>query len=176
MGDTGPFEFRPVTDSPLHIRPAAEADIPAITLLNLRAAPHVNIVNEAFFRQWIADAAYFRVAERNGALAGLLIAHTANADYDSLNFQWFRERYDAFVYVDRIVVAESARRAGIGTALYNDLADFARPHAPRITCEVNLRPPNETSVRFHERHNFREVGQQDTENGNKTVSLMERAL
>lgn len=165
-----------MTESPPRIRPAAEADIPAITLLNLRAAPHVNIVNEAFFRQWIADAAYFRVIEQNGSLAGFLIAHTADADYDSLNFQWFREHYDAFVYVDRIVVAEPSRRNGIASALYDDLAEFTRPQAPRITCEVNLRPPNETSMRFHERHHFREVGQQETENGNKTVSLMERVL
>jgi hypothetical protein len=34
-----------------------------------------------------------------------------------------------------------------------------------LTCEVNLRPPNEGSLRFHRRLGFREVGRQETPYG-----------
>lgn len=49
--------------------------------------------------------------------AGML-AMDQDADYASPNFQRFRARYPRFVYVDRIVVAQSARGRGYaGSAL-----------------------------------------------------------
>ena len=52
-------------------------------------------------------------AQRIGEVDAFLLAFDQSADYDSPNFLWFRERYPRFVYVDRIVVAASARtRAG----------------------------------------------------------------
>ena len=41
-----------------------------------------------------------------------------------------------------------------------------------LCCEVNVRPRNDASLRFHHSIGFREVGQQDTDGGNKTVSLL----
>lgn len=41
-----------------------------------------------------------------------------------------------------------------------------------LFCEVNLRPRNDPSREFHEAIGFREVGQQDTDGGDKRVSLM----
>ena len=35
-----------------------------------------------------------------------------------------------------------------------------------------MRPRNEASLLFHHSIGFREVGQQDTDGGNKTVSLL----
>ena len=54
------------------------------------------------------------------------------------------------------------------------------PHFPRrffgfslgLTCEVNTVPPNESSMRFHERYGFRTVGTQTLEDGCKKVALM----
>ncbi|MCP5368197.1 MAG: GNAT family N-acetyltransferase [Hyphomicrobiales bacterium] len=120
-----------------------------------------------------ADTAdYFKVAEDGGAIAGFLIALTPGADYASPNFLWFRDRYAQFVYCDRILVAPAAKGRGLGRALYGDLAAFAAGRAPRITCEVNLRPPNPESLAFHARLGFREVGRQQTEGGAKEVALM----
>ncbi len=64
----------------------------------------------------------------------------------------------------------------IGQRLYRDLEDFARPVAPTMTCEVNLRPPNPDSLRFHRQFGFVEVGRQETEGGAKEVVLMEKEL
>jgi len=45
-----------------------------------------------------------------------------------------------------------------------------------MTCEVNLRPPNEGSMHFHQRLGFRQVAEQESEGGTKTVALLVRQL
>src|SRR5262245_869301 len=55
-----------------------------------------------------------------------LIAFDQDSAYDSPNFLWLRERYGNFVYVDRIVVAERARKLGYGRALYEHVISEAR--------------------------------------------------
>jgi predicted GNAT superfamily acetyltransferase len=45
-----------------------------------------------------------------------------------------------------------------------------------LCCEVNVRPRNDASLEFHQSIGFREVAQQDTDGGNKTVSLLELRL
>jgi len=45
-----------------------------------------------------------------------------------------------------------------------------------MTCEVNIRPPNESSMRYHEIHGFRQVASQETEGGKKMVAMMEKVL
>ncbi|HSH41227.1 MAG TPA: GNAT family N-acetyltransferase, partial [Arenicellales bacterium] len=73
-------------------------------------------------------------------------------------------------------VGEDHRRAGFGQALYADLLAWAEGRTPRLACEVNTRPANEPSMRFHRQLGFEPVGIQDTDGGRKTVSLMIREL
>jgi uncharacterized protein len=54
-----------------------------------------------------------------------LLALDQGADYDSLNFFWFRSRYQRLVYVNRIVVAASAQGRGCARRLYHDLFEHA---------------------------------------------------
>lgn len=142
--------------------------------LNECALPHVNSVPRSYFREQIGTDAYFRAVHVNNEPVAFVLAMTEAADYDSLNFLWFRERFARFVYIDRVVVGVSHRRAGLGELLYTDLLEWARRRAPRVTCEVNLRPSNEPSFLFHVRQGFGSVGTQETEGGRKTVSLLVR--
>lgn len=156
-----------------------DIDPPSITVvraINEEALPHVNSVPSAYFSARLLDGSYFRGVYHEGRPAAFLLAMDETADYDSLNFLWFRGRYPRFVYIDRIVVVPDHRRAGLGGLLYNDLLAWARGRTPRLACEVNLRPPNEPSLRFHERQGFRPVGTQETDGGRKTVSLMLREM
>lgn len=106
----------------------------------------------------------------------LLIAFDQNADYDSPNFLWFRDRYDQFVYVDRIIVASEARGKGLARQLYAQLFDLARDAGhERVTCEVNSDPPNPASDAFHAAEGFAEAGHALLGNG-KTVRYMARPL
>ena len=45
---------------------------------------------------------------------------------------------------------------------------------PRLACEVNLEPPNEPSMRFHERHGFARVGEQPVDG--KIVAMLVKEL
>lgn len=161
---------------PYLIRDIDAPSIAAVHEMNEAALPHVNSVSTAFFSARMHDGSYFRAAYDGDRPAAFLLAMDETADYDSLNFLWFRSRYRRFVYIDRVVVAPDHRRAGLGRMLYADLAARAGGWTPRLACEVNLRPSNEPSLRFHERQGFRPVGTQDTDGGLKTVSLMTREL
>lgn len=102
----------------------------------------------------------------------LLLAFDQDADYDSPNFQWFRERYPRFVYVDRVAVAAAARGAGLARTLYRDLFRTARDAGHReIVCEVNIEPPNPASDAFHASLEFAEVGRALLGNGKQVRYL-----
>jgi predicted GNAT superfamily acetyltransferase len=117
------------------------------------------------------------VARRVGAADALLLTFDQAADYDSPNFLWFRERYDAFVYVDRIVVSDAARGRGLARRLYDDLFAAARAAGhTRIFCEVNSDPPNPASDAFHAALGFVPVGTAQIHEGEKTVTYLERHL
>ncbi|MDJ0940620.1 MAG: GNAT family N-acetyltransferase, partial [Woeseiaceae bacterium] len=73
-------------------------------------------------------------------------------------------------------VAEHARRLGLASRLYDDFRAALPETVAVMTCEVNLHPPNDSSMRFHERKGFRTVGTQQTEGGKKEVALMELRL
>jgi uncharacterized protein len=106
-----------------------------------------------------------------------LIALDNTAPYQNPNFAWFKEAYPSFVYIDRIIVAESARGQGIARLLYEDL--FAAAHSagvPRIVCEVNSEPPNPASDAFHLAMGFEKVGQAVLYNGAKTVNYFAKNL
>lgn len=117
------------------------------------------------------------LARRVGLDDALLIAFDQDAAYDSPNFLWFRERYDRFVYVDRIVVAEKARGRGLARVLYEALfeAALAAGHV-RVVCEVNSDPPNPGSDAFHAALGFAEVGAAVLPGGKKAVRYFERGV
>lgn len=117
------------------------------------------------------------LARRVGVADALLLTFDQDADYDSPNFLWFRARYPTFVYVDRVVVADSARGRGLAKGLYDDLfaAAEAAGHA-RIVCEVNSDPPNPASDAFHAALGFVPVGTAEIHGGKKTVTYLERRL
>jgi predicted GNAT superfamily acetyltransferase len=117
------------------------------------------------------------LARRIGELDAFLLALDQDADYDSPNFLWFRARYPRFVYVDRIVVASSARGRGHARRLYDDLFEHARRAGQqRVVCEVNAIPPNPESDAFHAALGFVEVGTASIHGGSKTVRYLLRRL
>lgn len=159
-----------------HIHAVDPESIPAVHAMNEDALPHVNSVTSGYFLSQLDNGSYFRAVYAAGAPVAFLLAMDETADYGSLNFLWFRSRYDRFVYIDRVVVSPTHRRAGLGGRLYADLEQWARGRTPRLACEVNIRPANDPSRRFHEELGFAPVGSQDTDGGRKTVSLMIREL
>ncbi len=153
-----------------------ESDLDEILNLNEEVVPAVNSIPIEQMRWFAEHAAYFRVVIADYQLASLLIGLRPGTSYESLNYLWFCEHYKDFAYIDRIAVASHARRQGLATKMYNDFKESVSDSVEVMTCEVNLRPPNESSMQFHERYGFSQVASQTTEGGSKEVALMVKTL
>lgn len=157
---------------PVNIRELAEDDLDTVLALNNANVPEVNELDRAELDRLVAISRRSLVAEVDGMFAGYCVVFAPGADYASVNYAWFSRSYDDFAYLDRIAVTPAARRHGVGRAMYRALVDEFTGQYARLCCEVNLRPLNQRSLDFHHQIGFREVGQQDTDGGSKTVSLL----
>lgn len=152
------------------VGPAGEA----LLALNNAHAEELSWLEPARLAHLVSEAF---VARRIGVADALLLTFDQAADYDSPNFLWFRERYPAFVYVDRVVVDDGARGRGLARRLYDNLFVAARLAGhERIVCEVNSDPPNPASEAFHAALGFVAVGTATIHGGKKTVTYLERTL
>jgi predicted GNAT superfamily acetyltransferase len=157
------------------IRDAGVDDLDVVLELNGAAGVSVAPLDRPALLDYFATAGYFRVAERDGRVAGFLIGTDHGASVGNAGFRWFRERHPSFVYIDRIVVAEPFRGHGLGRVMYADLASYAEVRVPVLGCQVSLDPPDSASLLFHATLGFHEVAQLTTRGGTR-ISVMERAL
>lgn len=162
--------------APLTIRDTSLADLGDALALNNANVPALNELDAAEIERLVAMSLVSLTAEVDGAFAGFCITFPPGVDYGSLNYGWFSRRYTEFAYLDRIAVDPTFRRFGVGRAFYAELRQRLSATTPVLLCEVNVRPRNDASLHFHHSIGFREVGRQDTDGGNKTVSLLELAL
>lgn len=158
----------------MEIRTLQPADLDACVALNNDSIPAVSEADASKMQRLVDESLLSLVVEDNDEIVGFCINFGPGADYSSVNYRWFCDRYDDFAYLDRIVVAPTARSAGIGASLYAAVEDHVAGR-PWLFCEVNLRPRNDGSLRFHERLGFVEVGQQETDYG-ILVSMLAKSL
>lgn len=103
--------------------------------------------------QRLIDRAYF--VETKGELDAFLITMSHNSPHDGINFSWFKQRFDSFAYIDRIITAPHARGQGLAKALYLELmAQAKKDGIDMVCCEINHTPPNPGSVAFHQKLGF----------------------
>ena len=157
------------------IRDLMPSDLPEAVAINNANVPAVNLADEPMLANLLAQSVVALGAEPagGGPLAGFCLVIGPDADYGSQNYRWFNEHYDDFMYLDRVAVADWARNGGIGTAMYAEVE--RRATSKLFALEVNLRPRNDGSLRFHHRLGFEEVGQQETDYG-VLVSLLAKPL
>ncbi|MCP4300110.1 MAG: GNAT family N-acetyltransferase [Gammaproteobacteria bacterium] len=160
----------------MKITDVSAEDLDDVLRLNQDSVPHVSSVDLATMEWFAANAYYFRVANLQGKLAGFLIGMLPGLPYDSPNYRWFSRNYDDFGYVDRVAVSPTVRRLGVASRLYEDFAATLDGEVNVMTCEVNIRPPNESSMRYHVNLGFVQVATQETEGGKKEVALLEMKL
>jgi len=151
---------------------AYEKDYPAIVKLNDVAVEFTSPMDLKRLGFLAALAAYFRIAMSDDQTVAFLLAMKDGVPYQNDNYEWFSSRYQKFLYIDRVVVAEEFQGSGIGTQLYQDIFSYARQEEiPILTCEINAVPPNDVSAAFHARLGFSEVGSQWICEGQKKVSM-----
>jgi predicted GNAT superfamily acetyltransferase len=151
------------------IEPSDHANVLALNEANVEAlAP----MDEARLLELDKLADRFDVIDVDGRFGGFVITFAPGSAYDSENYRWFAERHDRdFYYLDRIVLADEHRRRGLGSFVYDELEQVARPYG-RLALEVNLVPRNDVSLAFHDRRGYVEVGRLGDEA--HRVSLMEK--
>jgi predicted GNAT superfamily acetyltransferase len=158
------------------IRDVREHELESVLELNNGAGTGILSLEMDRLRFCFDQAAYFRVAEVDGVLVGFLIGFDQTANYSSSNYQWFRQHYPAFLYIDRVVVARAQRRSGLGRVLYADVTSFAEVRWPLLVCEVFLEPRNDAVLLFHGTYGFQGVGQRVMQETGLRVSMLVKDL
>ena len=148
------------------------ADLDVVHLINQENVPAVGTETRETIEQIFDLCSMALVAEDDG-IRGFCMVLPPGTTYGSPNYLYFCDNYDDFVYLDRVAVTASHQRRGIGPLLYREVE--ARAAAQWFTLEVNVKPLNEGSLRFHAREGFVEVDQMETRPG-KIVSLMVKRL
>ena len=148
-------------------------DIDKIIKINELSVPAVNSISRNKFEWFIKNSIYFKLIESPGyEIKGFLLVLNQAIDYESLNYNWFKQRNKKFVYIDRISILDKFKRNGLGRMLYQDLEIRVKSDYDIIACEYNLKPMNHESEKFHKSTGFKQVGELITHNGNKEVALM----
>lgn len=165
-----------MSQSELEPRLFVAADIDSALELNNANSPSVGEIDRSQL-EFLIEHSLYSFAIGTAQLHAFCITFAPGAPYTSVNYKWFSRKYSDFVYLDRIVVRENMRNQSLGAKLYAAVEQRMLKDrcAPLLTCEVNLKPPNLGSIRFHNRIGFSEVGQQDSKPG-LTVSLLAKTI
>lgn len=121
-----------------------QKNIPALGSLN--NLKHVKeIYNHSQF------VAIFIVQEK---FVGFAFIMDFKSDYKSLNYKYFKKKFNNFLYIDRVAFKEEFQRKGYGTKLYNEIYKIANNSDFPLCCEVNTIPLNKQSLDFHHKFGF----------------------
>ena len=156
----------------MELRELAHHDVASIWSINEQGLPGTGQVSEHELTNLLDLSALSLGVFREGELLGFVICLPPQKSYGSLNYAWFNQRFDAFLYVDRIAVAHEHRGHGIGSMLYEHVIALSHELAVPVAAEVNVLPPNPGSMRFHERFGFKEIG--ELHHKEKSVSMLLR--
>jgi uncharacterized protein len=154
-------------------REVRRADWATLLALNAASVHELSELDEERLEFILSLAHRSLVVESAGEVVAFALAIGPDSRYDSRNYRWFAARFERFLYLDRIAVAESARRRGIGAQLYDAMEDAAASFG-RMVCDVNIVPPNDGSLAFHAARGYRQVGR--LPHPEKVVALLSKEL
>ncbi len=147
--------------------------LPVLHRLNQDHALELSSLTLEAFTDVVGRSSYARTIGGDGMLLGF----DHKADYNSVNFLWFLERYETFAYVDRIVISPSRRGEGFARRFYEDFFDWAREAGlKRVVAEYNSEPFNAASAAFHTKMGFEPIEDMVMEGRGKTVRYVVREL
>lgn len=161
----------------IKIRDYTASDADLIVSLNHQSVAVLSAMDDQRFNLLREKSDVLWIAEHHQQPVGFLMGFCEGSHYDSVNYQWFNQRYDSFVYIDRVVVGAEARGSGIGSAFYKRLDQWAQQQNKEyLTAEVDIIPPNPGSLNFHNRQGFKQIGEQVYGDPEKKVTMLEKAL
>jgi len=108
-------------------------------------------------------------------IIGFILLMREGSSYKSENYKFISSQYDKFLYVDRIAIQSNYRRRGLAETIYKKAINDAKRLGLDLLCEVNTRPRNDTSLAFHGKMGFTEIGTQDFKK-NSVVYLCKKLI
>ncbi len=158
----------------MNVRMIKEEDFPQVIAMNNDFVPAVTLLDHKKLMELKDQAQYIWIIEFENSICGFSIILPPGASYDSDNYRWFSDRYSDFQYLDRVVIASEYQRKGLGRKVYDHW--FAHSKGLPLLLEVNIKPMNEGSIKFHQKMGFLVAGEQDTEGGKKRVQYFVKEL
>ena len=161
-----------------NVRNIEIADLARVLEINNANTPGVSELTMSELETDIENCLHaLAIDNEHGEVCAFCITFAPDAPDAGANHQWFADRFESFVYLDRIAIDSTHQNRGFGALLYQaveqrmlDLAEHSL-----LCCEVNLEPPNPGSLRFHKRIGFAEVGQHSPQQG-YVVSLLQKVI
>ncbi|MAI03070.1 MAG: GNAT family acetyltransferase [Gammaproteobacteria bacterium] len=142
--------------------------------LNQDLIPMVGSLNSSSeLKNLIDESSNSFYIEKKGKLAAFIVCFREKSEYRSLNYRHFDHKYEKFLYIDRVGVRKTHRNKGIGAYLYEHIFNINEENKLPICAEVNIKPRNEISLRFHEKMGFKETSER-TINSNYKVKYVEK--
>ena len=147
--------FQPV------VRNIEIADLPRVLEINNANTPGVSELTFTELETDLENSLHaLAIDNEQGKVCAFCITFDPGAPDAGDNHRWFAERYESFVYLDRIAIDSNHQNRGLGAVLYQSVELHMLDSAQHslLCCEVNLEPPNPGSLRFHQRIGFMELG------------------
>jgi predicted GNAT superfamily acetyltransferase len=155
------------------IRAMTALDIEAVWAINQENIPAVGEETVEVLADLLSMSLFSLVAEADNVVVGFCMVLGPQTQYQSPNYLYFCERYDDFIYLDRVAVTSAFQGLGLGAALYSEVEK--QSNSTLFALEVNTKPRNEGSLRFHTREGFVMLEEVETRPG-KMVGFMIKEL
>ena len=156
------------------VRNIVSTDVTRVLEINNANTPGVSELTLSELETDIKNCLHaLAIDNEHGEVCAFCITFAPDAPDAGANHLWFNERYESFVYLDRIAIDSNHQNRGLGALLYQSVEQHMLISAEHslLCCEVNIKPPNPGSLRFHHRIGFTEVGQHSPQQG-YLVSLL----
>ena len=146
------------------INPLSENEIAEMHIINEENIPEVGSLAEIEdFKARVNWSENIFVYKCEDIIKAFVLCMREGQAYKSPNYEYLSNRFQKFLYVDRIAVQKEFRRKGIAEKIYSTVIDKGKQNNLDILCEVNTRPSNEASMAFHQKMGFEEIGTNDFE-------------
>jgi predicted GNAT superfamily acetyltransferase len=138
------------------------AELDNIYKINQANVPEVgSIANISEFQKLLFMGSFNLIAKIDDEVTGYIVCFRENSAYKSLNYKFFSESISSFLYIDRVAIKDTYRHQGIGMKIYEQVFNKAIELGLPVVCEVNTKPINEPSLKFHAKLGFKECGVND---------------
>jgi hypothetical protein len=150
------------------VRNIVSTDVTRVLEINNANTPGVSELTLSELETDIKNCLHaLAIDNEHGEVCAFCITFAPDAPDAGANHQWFADRFESFVYLDRIAIDSNHQNSGLGALLYQTVEQRMLDSAEHslLCCEVNLEPPNPGSLRFHKRIGFSECGVETTAPG-----------